>query len=93
MANIKSSIKRIKTTEKKTLQNKSKKTALKTTLKKFDVALKENAENTAELLQATVRSLDKAASKGIIHKNTAARKKSRLVARLKKLTQKAVETV
>ena len=93
MANIKSSIKRIATTEKKTLQNKSKKSALKTTLKKFDAALTENAENTAELLQAAVKSLDKAASKGIIHKNTAARKKSRLVARLKKLTQKAVETV
>ena len=93
MANIKSSIKRIATTEKKTLQNKSKKSALKTTLKKFDAALTENAENTAELLKAAVKSLDKAASKGIIHKNTAARKKSRLVARLHKLTQKAVETV
>ncbi len=93
MANIKSSIKRIATTEKKTLQNKSKKSALKTTLKKYDAAIIENAENTAELLKAAVKSLDKAASKGIIHKNTAARKKSRLVAKLNKMTQKAVETV
>ncbi len=84
MANIKSSIKRINTTKKKTLQNKSRKSALKTSIKKFEVGVIESAENSEELLRAAVKSLDKAASKGIIHKNAAARKKSRLTARLKK---------
>lgn len=84
MANIKSSIKRINTTKKKTLQNKSRKSALKTSIKKFEVGVIESAENSEELLRAAVKSLDKAASKGIIHKNAAARKKSRLTARLNK---------
>ncbi|PKK38741.1 SSU ribosomal protein S20p [Clostridiaceae bacterium JG1575] len=84
MANIKSAIKRIETTKKKTLQNKSKKSALKTTLKKYEVALAENAEQTEDLLKDAVKSLDKAASKGLIHKNAAARKKSRLIAKLHK---------
>ncbi len=87
MANIKSSIKRIATTEKKTLQNKSKRTALKTVLKKFEAAVAEGAENAGDLYKNAVKSLDKAASKGIIHKNAAARKKSRLAARLHKTTQ------
>ncbi|NLB22351.1 MAG: 30S ribosomal protein S20, partial [Clostridium sp.] len=71
MANIKSSIKRIATTEKKTLQNKSRKTALKTTLKKLDVAVNEGSDNVDELYGVAVKSLDKAAAKGIIHKNAA----------------------
>ena len=89
MANIKSSIKRIATTEKKTLQNKSKKSALKTTLKKFEAAVSESAETAGVLYQAAVKSLDKAASKGIIHKNAAARKKSRLADKLNKENQAA----
>lgn len=89
MANIKSSIKRIATTEKKTLQNKSRKTALKTTLKKLDVAVNEGADNVDELFGAAVKSLDKAAAKGIIHKNAAARKKSRLAAKLNRESQAA----
>ncbi len=89
MANIRSSIKRVNTTKKKTLQNKSRKSALKTTIKKFEVGVNENAENTEELLRAAVKSLDKAASKGIIHKNAAARKKSRLTAKLNKLAAEA----
>lgn len=89
MANIKSSIKRIATTEKKTLQNKSRRTALKTTLKKLDVAVSEGAETAGALYEAAVKSLDKAAAKGIIHKNAAARKKSRLAAKLKKESQAA----
>lgn len=93
MANIKSSIKRIKTTEKKTLQNKARKSALKTTLKKFELAVNESGENAGELYQAAVKSLDKAASKGIIHKNSAARKKSRLAARLNKKSENTAETV
>ena len=89
MANIKSSIKRIATNEKKAAQNKTKKSALKTVLKKLDAAVSTGAENAGELYQAAVKSLDKAASKGIIHKNAASRKKSRLAARLKKESQAA----
>jgi len=89
VANIKSSIKRIATTEKKTLQNKSRKTALKTTLKKLDVAVNEGSDNVDELYGVVVKSLDKAAAKGIIHKNAAARKKSRLAAKLKRESQAA----
>lgn len=82
MANIKSSIKRIETIKKKTLENKMVKSALKTTIKKFDKSLVAGEENTKELLTNAVRSLDMAASKGIIHKNAAARKKSRLTKKL-----------
>ena len=82
MANIKSSIKRIKVTEAKTMRNKMVKSALKTSIKKFEAAMAEgNAENAQVLLTSAVKSLDMAASKGIIHKNMAARKKSRLTSK------------
>lgn len=84
MANIKSAQKRIRVTEKKTERNTSIKSALKTSIKKFSTSVAEGTENSKELLDATMKSLDKAASKGIIHKNTAARKKSRLSAKLSK---------
>lgn len=85
MANIKSAMKRIKVIEKKTLRNKMVKTGVKTDIKKFEEAL--SAGNLAEaktLLSLAVRSIDMAASKGIIHKNTASRKKSRLSIALNK---------
>ena len=82
MANIKSAQKRIRVTEKKTARNTSLKSALKTTIKKFNTAATEGSEESKDLLKNAIQSLDKAASKGIIHKNTAARKKSRLSARL-----------
>lgn len=82
MANIKSSIKRIKVTEAKTMRNKMVKSALKTSIKKFEAAMAEgNAENAQVLLASAVKSLDMAASKGIIHQNMAARKKSRLTSK------------
>lgn len=84
MANIKSAQKRIRITDKKTARNTSIKSALKTSIKKFNLSANEASENSKELLNAAMKSLDKAASKGIIHKNTAARKKSRLSARLNK---------
>ncbi len=83
MANIKSSIKRIRVTETKTLRNKMVKSALKTSIKKYEAAVAEgNKENAAVLFTAATKSLDMAASKGIIHKNMASRKKSRLAAKL-----------
>lgn len=87
MANIKSAQKRIRVTETKTLRNKMIKSALKTTVKKFFVAVEGgNAEEAKTTFVAAVKALDMAASKGIIHKNKAARSKSRLAAKLNGLT-------
>ncbi len=83
MANIKSAKKRIKVTETKTLRNRMVKSALKTAIKKFEAAVEaKNAEEAKTLFVAATKSLDMAASKGILHKNMAARKKSRLAAKL-----------
>jgi len=78
MPNIKSAIKRVKVNEKANVANSQAKSAMRTTVKKAENAVAANAENAQELLQAAYKSLDKAASKGLIHKNAAARKKSRL---------------
>lgn len=78
MPNIKSAIKRVKVSEKANAANSQAKSAMRTTVKKAEVAIASGAENKQELLQAAFKSLDKAASKGLIHKNAAARKKSRL---------------
>ncbi|KOY80983.1 30S ribosomal protein S20 [Lysinibacillus sp. FSL H8-0500] len=78
MPNIKSAIKRVKVNEKANLANSQAKSAMRTTVKKAENAVAANADNKQELLQAAYKSLDKAASKGLIHKNAAARKKSRL---------------
>jgi small subunit ribosomal protein S20 len=77
MPNIKSAIKRVTVSEKKAAANKSKKTAIRTTIKKAkaNVAAGENVEAT---LKATQKAVDKAAAKGHMSKNAAARTKSRL---------------
>ncbi|MCR5823673.1 MAG: 30S ribosomal protein S20 [Lachnospiraceae bacterium] len=79
MANIKSAKKRIEVIETKTLRNKMIKSKVKTLVKKVDAAVAANdkAAATAALTEA-VAEIDKATSKGIFHKNTAARKVSRL---------------
>lgn len=83
MANIKSAKKRIKVTEVKTLKNRMIKSALKTVIKKFEAAVEaKNNEEAKALYTSVVKSLDMAASKGVVHKNMAARKKSRLAAKL-----------
>lgn len=82
MANIKSQIKRIRTNEAARLRNKAVKSELKTYIKRFRVAADSgDATATAELLSATSRKLDKAVSKGVIHKNQAANRKSALAKR------------
>ncbi|MBQ1205768.1 MAG: 30S ribosomal protein S20 [Clostridia bacterium] len=77
MPNIKSAKKRVKVTETKTLQNKMFKSAMKTSIKKYKAAVAEGNKELAEktYLEA-VGMVDRAVSKGIIHKNNAARKKS-----------------
>lgn len=86
MANIKSAKKRIKVTQTKTLRNKMVKSALKTSIKKYETAIEAgNVDEAKVLLGSTIKSIDMAASKGIIHKNVASRKKSRLTLKLNKL--------
>ena len=77
MANIKSQIKRIKTNEKRTERNKAVKSELRTWNRKFrDAAEAGDKDAAAEALKAASRKLDKAVSKGVIHANQAANKKS-----------------
>jgi small subunit ribosomal protein S20 len=86
VANIKSQIKRNKTNEKARLRNKSVKSALKTAVRKFREAADSGDKDKAlELGRSASRALDKAASKGVIHSNQAANKKSAIAARSNKL--------
>ncbi|SOD74727.1 small subunit ribosomal protein S20 [Jatrophihabitans sp. GAS493] len=79
MANIKSQIKRIQTNEKARLRNKSVKSALKTSVRRFrEAAEAGDKEATIVAFRDASRALDKAASKGVIHANQAANKKSAL---------------
>lgn len=79
MANIKSQEKRIHTNERSRLRNQSVKSALRTSVRAFREATQAGEKDkAAELLASTGRKLDKAASKGVIHKNQAANKKSAL---------------
>ncbi len=78
MPNIKSAIKRVKIANAKTLKNTMRKSALKTAIKKCNEAITSNDESATTLLNTTMKSIDKAAAKNILHKNTAARRKSRL---------------
>ena len=79
MPNIKSAIKRVKTSEARNAQNTTAKSAMRTAVKKVEAAVTTNdAAATKEAFVAAASKLDKAAAKGLIHKNAAARKKSRL---------------
>ncbi|KHD85214.1 30S ribosomal protein S20 [Heyndrickxia ginsengihumi] len=82
MPNIKSAIKRVKVNEKNNAQNTATKSAMRTAVKKFEAAVVNNDENVKALLGNAVKQLDKAASKGLIHKNTANRQKARLMKKL-----------
>jgi small subunit ribosomal protein S20 len=79
MANIKSQIKRNKQNEVRRERNKAVRSTLKTSQKKVQAALDEGDANAArDRAREASRALDKAASKGVVHKRTAARRKSRL---------------
>jgi small subunit ribosomal protein S20 len=90
MPNIKSAIKRVKTNEKRRALNASQKSALRSAVKSADQAIAGTDVDVAKaaLLVAT-KKLDKAVTKGLIHKNAAARKKSRLAKRLNSLSAQA----
>lgn len=82
MANIKSQIKRNRQNEKRRLRNKAVRSEVRTRTKSALDAATTGAENQVEALQAAVKRIDKAASKGVIHKNQAANRKSRLMRRI-----------
>lgn len=82
MPNIKSAKKRVKVIATKTLRNKAYNSALKTTVKKANVAIETGSANKAEAVRLAMKNIDQAAAKGILHKNTAARKKSALARKL-----------
>ena len=82
MANIKSQIKRNKTNELRRLRNKAVKSELKTRVKSAVKVVEAGEDTAVEALKLAQKRLDKAASKGVIHKNQAARRKSRLMKRL-----------
>jgi small subunit ribosomal protein S20 len=87
VANIKSQIKRNRQNEKRRLRNKSVKSSLKTAIRKFnETAATGDPEAAATLLRAASRQLDQAASKGVIHKNQAANRKSAIAKRLASLS-------
>jgi small subunit ribosomal protein S20 len=86
VANIKSQIKRNRQNEKRRLRNKSVKSSLKTAIRKFhEASAAGEPETAAALMRDAARKLDKAVSKGVIHKNQAANRKSAIAKRLQSL--------
>lgn len=82
MPNIKSAKKRVKIIEAKSLRNKAAKSELKTVIKKTEIALQSSDDSKAETYRAAVKKIDQAVAKGLLHRNTAARKKSKLALKL-----------
>ena len=81
MANTKAAIKHIKTSEKRHQRNQSVKSATRTYVKKARVAIGRQPGEAQDELKAAISALDRAASKGAIHRNNAARRKARLMKR------------
>lgn len=83
MPNIKSAKKRVKVISTKTMQNKALSSQLKTEIKRANAAVESNAEDKAAVVRVAIKKIDQAAAKGILHKNTAARRKSALDKKLR----------
>ena len=81
LPNIKSAIKRVEVTKKKNLRNRMVKSAMRTTVKKYEAAVVAGTAD-AQALSSVQGAIDRAATKGVIHKNAANRKKARLAKRL-----------
>ncbi len=79
MPNIKSAKKRVIINENRAMRNKAAKSALRTAVKKADIAIANSAEDKDAVIKEACAKLDRAATKGLIHKNNAANQKSRLV--------------
>lgn len=97
MPNIKSAIKRVKVAESKALRNNMIKSEYKTAVKKYEKANQNGEKDAVELLRVAKKKIDSASSKGVISKNAANRKKSKLDKKLsvkaeaKKATKKVAE--
>ena len=85
MPNIKSAQKRVRVTKKKNLRNRMVKTGVKTAVKKYTLALNNDMAAAPEKLSAAASALDRAVVKGVVHKNTANRKKARMAKALNKV--------
>ena len=86
LPNIKSAKKRVLVSQAKTAQNKAAKSALKTDIKKFEAAVAEGNRSEAEgAYKVAVKAVDKAVAKGLLHRNNAANKKSKMTVKLSKL--------
>lgn len=84
MPNIKSAKKRVKVIKKKTLRNNIQKSILRTSIRKFREAFANKASDIEEIFKNAIKSIDKAVSKNILHRNTAARMKSKLAKKYNK---------
>jgi small subunit ribosomal protein S20 len=89
VANIKSQIKRNRQNEKRRVRNKAVRSELRTRTKAAVTAAEQGSDNSEAATRLAIKKLDKAAAKGVIHKNQAARRKSRLVKRLAALRAEA----
>lgn len=87
MPNIKSVVKDVKKSRELRLRNLATRSKIKTFVKKTKAALEEGSQNASALLNETVSIVDKAAKRGIIHPNAAARRKSRLMKRASSASQ------
>lgn len=88
MANIKSSAKRVLVAKRNNERNKADRSALKTSIKKFEAAAAESDRANAEVAyKAAVKSVDRAVTKGLLHKNNAAHKKSKMAAKMNALAE------
>ena len=90
LANIKSSIKRIKINAKRNQRNRHIKATVRTAVRGFQEALV-NGDDAEQQLRLAIRRIDRAANKGVLHKNAAARKKSRLTKQLNRMQAAAQE--
>ncbi|MDI6709982.1 MAG: 30S ribosomal protein S20 [Thermoanaerobacterales bacterium] len=79
MAKNRSALKRAEIIRKRTLRNRALRSTLRTAIKRFETSLSAGAEDVSEKLRKALVTIDKAVTKGILHKNAAARKKSRLM--------------
>lgn len=85
MPNIKSAMKRDEKSKLQNMKNKAEKSALKTNLKKFDAAVAEGNRDAVSTYKVAVQAVDRAAGKGLIHKNNAAHKKSAMAQKMNEL--------
>jgi small subunit ribosomal protein S20 len=89
VANIRSQIKRNRQTIKRQARNKAVRSELRTRTKRANTAIAEDVESAEDSIRLAIKRIDKAASKGVIHKNQAANRKSRLMKRAAKASADA----